>query len=439
MPTSDSRYVSRLPTPLLIHVSQLPTVKLGLFSRGAASARIEVKGARKSRESRHALAIAKSDSLVPELGFSELAFLNTPRPPPPPQSSTATSSLSPVSAVPLLETHPKPTVTYRSKHKRSRSKHFDQAVPAPPVLDPSDSHSSSSLDPPPPLPRRAAPSHPAANLRPLRQPARMQDTVSMDPSASHLSEHSAYSRAQRRAEQGVDEGVVEPEMVIDTSLAWGGAANARLDVEGGCRRDVVHLPMDSDLQVEALVQSQSPSWIGSRPSPPSPPPLFESEQETTTAQPHSLDLIDRLIRACETGELEASLHNDSPALSDPLREGPSAYGAPETSVPMCGSRSLDTQDWEEVGVHADPILEDRLVHPDDLHDLSPTELASQTWPDALSPATPSEYTSEQDGAIQFRSPNLFNSGLSLGIAGGRTEEQLAFTRAMRSHWRRSKP
>lgn len=176
---------------------------------------------------------------MPDLAFSELNFLNTPRPPPPPSSSSSSSSSSAhivskskASAKPPRNSSsshpPKALVTY-GKGKKPSSKYFK---PPPPDLD------SSSIDSPPPPPKAKAKSKVVApHHQPSKKKSKAKAARKSPPPAPSLSvaedddsaQHSAYSLRQRPAkgqpvvvphEDSVDEGLAPSEAVLDTSHAW---------------------------------------------------------------------------------------------------------------------------------------------------------------------------------------------------------------------------
>ncbi|GAA5850615.1 hypothetical protein JCM8547_001931 [Rhodosporidiobolus lusitaniae] len=84
-----------------------PPKQLGLFNKGKASARTKVV------------------KQLPDLAFSELAFLNAPRPSPPPPSSPSSSSADDLRALPTASSAKLPrTYGSKSKSRRSTSRHF---------------------------------------------------------------------------------------------------------------------------------------------------------------------------------------------------------------------------------------------------------------------------------------------------------------------------
>lgn len=270
-------------------------------------------------------------SAVPDLAFSELNFLNAPRPSPPSSSSSSSSASSaPIVAKSKTTTKPprassssaKVLVTYGSKGKKPSSKYFKPATPA---LD------SSSVDSPPPAPKSkpkskvVAPSQPpkkkskAKAARKSPPPTRARSVAEDDDSA----QHSAYSLRQRKGkgkavvveqEDSLNEGPAPSEAVMDTSHAWKNGFS-----KAASSKALVAASPYASLRQSPLRQSpfrQSPF----QQSPLHHSPLRLSHLAPSNLQPLSSladsSSIDRLLKACETDDLGVMAYESRQLTSD---------------------------------------------------------------------------------------------------------------------------
>ncbi|ORY89392.1 hypothetical protein BCR35DRAFT_350384 [Leucosporidium creatinivorum] len=275
---------------------KVPT-KLGLFHNGAASVKTKV-GKR-----------------LPDLAFSEVNFLNAPRPSPPAPSHFSSSSSA--SAAPQRSSKPRahPTVkTYGSRAKKHRSsKYFEVApqsdpssdLPAPTPARKSKSRKESSKAEASIRSRPLPPSPPRAPT-PKKSKSKSKSRRSPPPSSPHPTTdssdlHSAHSREQRRsrsahqqaADKKQDDAQELEEAVLDTSTFWK-RGRPEQHHEKQEAREVVQNRSDSPAVDD--IRRASPAAAAPAPSLP-----LDFYPNYALLSPRSSASIDRLLQACETG------------------------------------------------------------------------------------------------------------------------------------------
>lgn len=274
---------------------------------------------------------------VPDLAFSELDFLNAPRPSPPASSH---SSSSYPSAAPRRSSKPHPTVkTYGSKAKKHRpSKYFDDAVssnpssdlPAPAPARKAKLRSALSTAQPSTRSRPIPPSPPRAPT-PKKSKFKAKRRVPLPSSSPLLSNdlselHSAHSREQRRSRsaqqesrQPQDHSHQLKEAVLDTSNFWkGGGSTDRHQREVDAVREVIQ-----DRSAPPVMDSRPPSPAAAAPTITH---ALDDNSKYALSSSRSSASIDRLLQACEAGVYP-------PAIAHPLRHHP-----PESLVGVGDSR-----------------------------------------------------------------------------------------------------
>ncbi|KAI5481889.1 hypothetical protein MNV49_000166 [Pseudohyphozyma bogoriensis] len=283
-------------------------LKLGLFNKGAASARTKV------------------GKPLPDLSFSELNFLNATRPSPPPSISSASSSTTSERAKPSATRRQKEvdtSITYGAKPRKTRqpSESFDEA--------PRRS---------PPKRTKAKPRSTKAAPKPTRTSAYDRQRGLVKSTANHHDEsidsapsivgdveadsvesgHSAYSRKMKEAHEQKSPPPVSSRApssaVVDTSHAWQPAAFIRIPTPSIVQEEVEDCDSSSQQPEASSASSRGASNIdlnlaqtlaGNSPSP-------------SHSRLASLSTIDRLIKACEEGHLDVS----PPRKRSPERSSP---------------------------------------------------------------------------------------------------------------------
>lgn len=248
---------------------------------------------------------------VPDLAFSELHFLNAPRPSPPASLHSSSSQF----AAPHRSSKPHPTVkTYSSKPKKHRSsKYFDAAplsdpfsdLPAPTPARKSKSRKAPSKAEPSTRSRPLPPSPPRAPT-PKKSKGKTKRKASLPPSSPlHITDsselHSAYSREQRRSRSAQQEARQSQahaqqleEVVLDTSNFW------KRD-----RTDHQH-QQEMEAASEVVQVRSAPPASDSRPSSPTaaaapaPAHTLDYNPNYALSPSRSSASIDRL-QACEAG------------------------------------------------------------------------------------------------------------------------------------------
>jgi hypothetical protein len=247
--------------------------------------------------------------IVPDLAFSELDFLNAPRRAPQPAKRSASPSSFSSEDPPVS----KPTKKKKSKGimaavegfklKHSASKYFENRN-RDKIKSPVPSSSTESFKVPLPTRSKLAP---IFQQKPQALP--ILPSISSHSDATSLSGHSAHSLALRQhSKSKVDASIIEEEpagsVFIDTTSAWKPLNIRASQIAPSITRSIGSAP---PLDYHFDPPSTQPQLL-------SPPP---AAQEATTLPTvvhdrHSTtSRIDRLIRACDTGEWD-----DSTSLED---------------------------------------------------------------------------------------------------------------------------
>lgn len=287
---------------------------------------------------------------MPDLAFSELDFLNAPRRDPKPNLESAFSSNSNDSPPPQKSRKVSgDIISYLEtagalKGKRSASKYFEE-------------REGDLLHP---VVRRPISPLPIAStskfIEPPRVPTPMTDTTASAHSAHSLALRKGYSK--ERVEDMKDRRRAfreDDNTIIDTTTAWAPLSP---------RKSVI-LPLPASASAHPAVSAQ-PSFNGTAsfsrfPSPPL-PSAVDDHRHSSSAR------IDRLIRACDTGEWNESISlgggNDSRDASfgfDPSRDErrndvPNAAMDWEEEEAFRGSKARRDEDFDDGVSEAERIF-----------------------------------------------------------------------------------